>query len=300
MTVPAVFSCSEELTLSPLSLSVREQERTVLLVTPDNYDVLYVINPHMEGMVGSVNKERAVEQWNQVANAYRSIGIHVETLSSVEAFPDMVFCANQSFPFIESNGQPAVIISKMASHYRQGEEIYFDRWYEARGYRVIRQLDPPVAFEGMGDVIWHPRRQLLYAGYGYRTEQSALQRLADCVGCPVVGLELVHPSFYHLDTAFSPLDEQTALYVEEAFTDEGVALLQHCFPTLLKVPLEEAMNGFVTNGHCPDGRHFIVNSGNQATKAMLTALNFKVLEVNTSEFLKSGGSVFCMKMMLPF
>ena len=299
MNSPSVYASSQQLDITPLELSKRSQERSVLMVTPEHYDVLYVINPHMEGKIGSVNKEKAVQQWNRLVDVYRSIGLNVEFLSSVSTFPDMVFCANQSFPFRDKQGQLSVIISRMASHYRQGEEVFFDDWYTEKGYHIIRQVEPPVEFEGMGDVLWHPQRHLLYAGYGYRTHKSALERLAKCVGFPVVGLELVHPSFYHLDTALAPLDEQTALYVEEALTDEGIKLLQKCFSRLIKVPLEEAMKGFVTNGHCPDGTHFIVNKGNSQTVAQVIDLGFKVIEVDTSEFIKSGGSVFCMKMMLP-
>ncbi len=299
MNTPIVYASSRLLNITPQNLPKRDLERSVLMVTPENYDVRYVINPHMEGKIGSVNKERAVVQWKSLVRAYESIGLRVEQISSVPEFPDMVFCANQSFPFRDQHGDLSVIISRMASHYRQGEEAYFDVWYQQHGYRVIRQIEPPVEFEGMGDVLWHPRRKLLYAGYGYRTHKSALSRLANCVGCPVVGLELVHPSFYHLDTAFAPLSENTALYVEEALTSEGIAMLHKCFSNLVKVPLDEAMNGFVTNGHCPDGIHFIVNKGNEETKYLVSELGFKVIEVDTSEFIKAGGSVFCLKMMLP-
>ena len=49
--------------------------------------------------------------------------------------------------------------------------------------------------------FWHPNRKLMYIGYGYRTHKDALIRAARCMECTVVGLELVQPHFYHLDTA---------------------------------------------------------------------------------------------------
>ena len=280
------------------ALPKRPQEVGVLMVEPDHYDVVYEINPHMKGMIGCVDRRKAQQQWKHIVETYRRIGVPVVTLSGVEEFPDMVFCANQSFPYLDEH-TPTVIISRMASHYRQGEEVYFDRWYQEQGYRIIRQVEPPVEFEGMGDVLWHPSRKLMYAGYGYRTHKSALQRLANCVGSPVVGFELIDPSFYHLDTALAPINEDTALYVQEAFTPQGVALLKRCFPDLIRVPLEEGKKGFVTNGHCPDQKHFIVHLGNSFAKKSLEERGITVIEVDTSEFMKSGGSVFCMKMMLP-
>ncbi len=299
MSISTVYSEPNNLNIIPSELSVRPTEKVVLMVDPAHYDILYVINPHMAGMIGTVNKEKAKVQWHNIIKAYHSIGYPVVTFPSVEGFPDMVFCANQSFPYLDKDGNPTVIISRMASEFRQGEEIHFERWYQSRDYKIIRQEDPPVEFEGMGDVLWHPNRNLLYAGYGFRTHKNALQRLAKCVNHPVVGLELIHPSFYHLDTALTPLDQETALYVKEAFTPEGEAMLQKCFPQLIKVPLHEAQKGFVTNGHCPDGKNFIVNKGNQVTNEALRKLGFNIIEVDTSEFIKSGGSVFCMKMMLP-
>lgn len=294
-----VYTRAEHFDLSPTQLPQRPKEAGVLMVSPEHYDVVYVINPHMEGMIGKVDKQKAQQQWQLLLETYRSIGIPVVTISSSESFPDMVFCANQSFPFWDNNGVASVIISRMASPYRQGEEKFFEQWYEQQGYRVIRQVQPPVEFEGMGDVLWHPSRKLLYAGYGYRTHKSALQRLANCTNHPVVGLELIDPSFYHLDTALSPIDVHTALYVEEAFTSQGIALLKKCFSRLIRVPHQEAVKGFVTNGHSPDQKHFIVHKGNAQTKRVLEEIGFVVIEIDTSEFMKSGGSVFCMKMMLP-
>ena len=55
----------------------------------------------------------------------------------------------------------------------------------------------------------------------------------------------------------------------------------------------------VANGNCPDGKHFVVHYDNPVTIAAVKALGLEVIEVDTSEFLKSGGSVFCMTMMLP-
>lgn len=287
-----------DIQINPRDLPVRARSRRVLMVDPAYFDVLYVINPHMEGNIGQVDKSLARTQWLNLKQTYERLGFDVDVMPGEPGLPDMVFTANQSFPYF-NNGEPTVVISRMRSKHRQPEVEHFAAWYKARGYRVFRQADPPVHFEGMGDARWHPDRKLLYVGYGYRTDFTAVQRAATHFTCPVVGLELVDPRFYHLDTALSPLDEHTALYVHEAFTEEGVALLQRLFPTLIRVPIDEAAHGFAANGHCPDRKHFIVHRGNTQTNTVLRQQGFEVIEVDTSEFIKSGGSVFCMKMMLP-
>ena len=94
------------------------------------------------------------------------------------------------------------------------------------------------------------------------------------------------------------MDEETAIYVPDAFSEDGKALITQSFKRLIPAPIEEALN-FVANGHCPDGKNFIVQKGSPITIAAVKELGFQVIEVDTSEFMKSGGSVFCMKMVLP-
>lgn len=280
-------------------IPARPPEQGILLVKPTYYDVVYEINPHMKGNIGNVDTVKAMKQWNALHDIYEELGYEIHVLEGVKDLPDMVFCANQSFPFLDQKGEHAVLLSWMASIYRSDEVKHVEEWYKSHGYRVIHQTAPYVKFEGMGDAIWHPGKRLAYIGYGFRTSKNALQRISDGIDFEVVGLELIRPHFYHLDTAFSAINEHTALYVEEAFSDEGIAILKLMFPHLIKVPLEEAKYGFVTNGHCPDGKNFIVHKGNDYTKTELEKIGLKVWEVDTSEFIKAGGSVFCMKMMLP-
>lgn len=296
--MPVVHQTVDTLS-GPSTFPKRQRETAVLMVEPDHYDVLYEINPHMVGNIGSVNASVAADQWNTLRSVYESLGYSVHIIDAVSNLPDMVFAANQTFPFIDENGKPRVVLSKMASEHRQPEVPHFAKWYAQHGFDVIHHTDPPIEFEGMGDAIWHPGRRLLYIGYGYRTKLGALQRAANCIQCDVIGLELINPHFYHLDTALSVIDETTALYVPDAFTPTGESILRVMFECLIAVPITEAKQGFVTNGHSPNGTHFIVHKGNSVTVSQLQNIGIQVIEVDTSEFLKSGGSVFCMKMMLP-
>ena len=124
-----VYSKAKRLDIDPIDMPLRPPETGILMVSPEHYDVLYVINPHMEGKVGTVDKERAKEQWRKLVATYISIGYPVFVLEGDNQFPDMVFCANQSFPYWDEENRPSVIISRMASHYRQGEEVHFEHWY---------------------------------------------------------------------------------------------------------------------------------------------------------------------------
>ena len=82
----------------------------------------------------------------------------------------------------------------------------------------------------------------MYIGYGFRTDKAALRRAAELIGAPVIALELIDPRFYHLDTALCPLDEETAIYVPDAFSEDGKALITQSFKRLIPAPIEEALN----------------------------------------------------------
>lgn len=263
------------------------------MADPSHYDVRYVINPHMAGNVGRVDHVRARHQWDALHETYVRLGIRVEVLPAVEGLPDLVFTANQSFPI---PSRRAVLMSHMHAPQRQPEVAFVRAWYAAHGWEILELPGTIGDFEGMGDALWHPGGARIWCGHGFRSSLAACAALAKEAGVPVTSLPLLDPRFYHLDTCLAPFDADTALYVEEAFDAEGLAALRAGWRRLIRVPLADAER-FACNGHCPDGRHFVVQQDCGVSEAVRAA-GFDVVELDTSEFMKSGGSVFCMKMML--
>ena len=270
----------------------------VLLTTPDHFEVAYVINPHMAGNVGEVDRDRARRQWEALRDAYERVGMEVATVPGAAGLPDMVFCANQTLPYLTPGGEKGVVVGRMHAAQRKAETDHYARFFEAEGYEV-RTLDPdlPGDFEGMGDALWHPGRYLLWGGYGYRTSRQVYDRLGDALGFPVLPLKLEDPDFYHLDTCLCPLSEDTALVYPGAFDADGLAAIHEHFPRVIEAPEGEARDLLACNAHCPDGEHVIIQTGCETTNGLLRDAGFTVVEVETGEFLKSGGSVFCLKLM---
>src|SRR5690606_33623084 len=114
---------------------------------------------------------------------------------------------------------------------------------------------------------------------------------------PVVALRLVDERFYHLDTCLSMLDARTVLLYPDALEPEAVALVRHFFPRVIEAPEDEAVRLFACNAHCPDEQHVFIQRGCVETIAKLREAGFEPVELDTGEYLKSGGSVFCMKQM---
>ena len=269
----------------------------VLLTTPEHFDVQYAINPHMAGNEDSVNAGEAGKQWRALREAYRSLSLPVEELPGAEGLPDMVFCANQTLPFYK-DGEKGVVISRMHAAERRDEVPHYARFFRRRGYEVLRLPDDvDGAFEGMGDALWHPRRHLLWGGHGVRTAPAVYEYISEALDVPVVLLTLSDDDFYHLDTCFSVLDERSVLIHPGAFDDDGLALIHDLFERVIEAPEDEARELFACNAHCPDEEHVLIQRGCDTTTRRLRDAGFAPVELETSEFLKAGGSVFCMKLM---
>ncbi len=279
-------------------LPVMPRPKRVLLAKPDHFQVAYVINPHMEGNVGEVDRSRAAEQWRALRQAYESLSIPADTLAAVEDLPDLVFIANQTLPFYDpTDGTRGVVLSRMHAPERRDEVAHVARFFRAQGYEIAHLSDRTLDFEGMGDAIWHTGRHLIWGGYGFRTTLETYDALAHRLEAPVIALRLVDERFYHLDTCFSVLDEQSVLIFPGALEPEGVALIRHFFPRVIEAPENEAVDLFACNAHCPDEQHVFIQRGCTRTNEMLREAGFEPVELDTDEFLKSGGSVFCMKQM---
>lgn len=274
------------------------EPQRVLMCTPDYFDVIDVKNAFMEGRVGSVDRLRARAQWEALGCAFESAGHEVVAIPGAEGCEDMVFTANQALPGMGDDGRPYVVLSRMRHPSRRREVPYFRDWYESHGYRILELPASVPYFEGQGDAIWHPGRRLLWGGFGQRSSLEAYATISELLDVPVVALELVHPSFYHLDTAFCALSEDAVLVYPKAFAPAGMSLIRRGFARVIEVSERDAVEGFACNAHSLDGRTVILQKGSPSTVAALSGSGFDVVEVDTSEFIKSGGSVFCMKMMI--
>jgi N-dimethylarginine dimethylaminohydrolase len=280
------------------ALPARPEPQRVLMCTPDHFDVVDVKNPYMAGNIGRVDRARARAQWRELAAVFRRLGHEVVTIAGQPGLEDMVFSANQTLPGMDPDGRPYVVLSYMRHESRRREVPHYRAWFAERGY-AIRELGAEAGFfEGQGDAIWHPGKQLLWGGHGPRTSYRAYAELASLLDVPVIELELVHPAFYHLDTCFCALSPEAALAYPAAFDDESLALLRAAFPRLIEVGEHDAGACFACNAHCLDGRTVVLQRGAAQTVAALRAAGFETVEVETGEFLKSGGSVFCLKMMV--
>lgn len=256
----------------------------------------------MEGKVGTVDTELAQKQWQALKEVYESLGCEVKTIEPVEDLEDMVFAANQVLPGTYENGRTYVVLGEMRNEKRNQEVPWYRKWFQENDYHIIDIFDSKdnkkhsPCFEGQGDAIWHPGRELLWLANGPRTDKESAMLLNMTLSVTVIQLNLVDPRFYHLDTCFCAIDENTVMIYEGAFDTDGLALIKHFFKNVISVSEKEALN-FALNAVAING-NVILQKGSPELVATLKKNGFNPIEVDTSEFMKSGGSVFCMKMMV--
>lgn len=297
--MPNVITSVDQLDFSLSDIPPMHIPKDVLMVTPKYFSVEYVINPHMADNVGSVDKMEARNEWRVLKSTFEQIGITVHDIEGEKGLPDMVFCANQSLPFEDEDGKKRVFMSIMHADERKEEVPFIEQWYRQNGYEIhYLDEDKIEDFEGCGDAIWHTGRRLLWGGYGYRSSLQAYKTISETFDVPVIALKLVDEDFYHLDTCFCVLDEKTVLIYPDAFTGGGLELINKIFEKVIHASKYEATELFACNATCPDGKNVIIQQGCTDVNKNLRDAGFSVHEVSTYEYLKSGGSVFCMKMMV--
>lgn len=269
----------------------------ILMCKPEFFDVTYVGNEFMKNNEGNVDHEKAMNQWEELKKVYEELGFKVDLIEPVKDLVDMVFTANQSLPFIDKAGNRKVILSKMKNEQRKKEVLYFEEFYKNRNYEIIKLPHEVEYFESEGDCVIDYERNILFGGYGYRTDEKVYDIVAECVNYKTVKLKLINPILYHLDTCLSVLNSETAVIAESAFDEESLNILKSYFPDYIKADEDENLKYFICNCHSPDGKNVIVQKGSSIFKEAIIKSGFNLIEVETTEFMKSGGSVFCMKLM---
>jgi len=271
----------------------------VLVCPPDAFDVVDVKNAFMDGQRGRVDTRRARAQWEALLEAWRACGRRVETLPAERGCEDMVFTANVACVLPPDADGPQVVRSRMAHASREREVEPAARWLDAHGLTPLALPDEAGVLEGHGDVLAVPGRALVLAGHGGRTERSAVAALAARLRWAVVPVALRGRPFYHLDTALCVLDEETILWHPPAFTRSGRRALETLFPRRLEADPDEAARALACNAHgLGDGR-VLVPAQAARTATRLADAGLRPRPVDVSEFHRSGGSVFCMKLELP-
>ena len=266
-------------------------KRTILMCRPDFFTVSYRINPWMHPEAPT-DTSLAVRQWETLYQTYLDLDFDVHLIDPIDGLPDMVYAANGGF-VIDNIAYGA----SFTYAERQPEGPAYMDWFAANGFDV---RVPENINEGEGDFLLVG--DIILAGTGFRSATNSHEELARIYSREVVTLELVNPSFYHLDTAIAVLDpapgyeNPNIAYLPSAFNETGLAILRERFPDALLVNEEDAavlgLNSF------SDGYNVVIASRAKDFERQLRERGYNPIGVDLSELLLGGGGVKCCTLEL--
>ncbi|WP_375256746.1 dimethylargininase [Streptomyces sp. MNP-20] len=261
----------------------RATPRRYLMCPPAHFKVTYSINPWMDP-AKPVDVPLAIAQWEDLRDRYRSLGHTVEELVPRPDLPDMVFAANGATVV---DGR--VLGASFAYPERQAEAAAHLEWFRAHGFEHVHE--PTHINEGEGDFA--VTSSYVLAGRGFRASPLSHGEAQEVFGRPVIGLDLINPRYYHLDTALAVLDDTTddVMYYPGAFSPGSQAVLQRLFPDALIA--EEADAEALGLNAVSDGLHVLLPQAATGLFQPLRDRGYEPIGMDLGELLKGGGSVKC-------
>lgn len=258
--------------------------KKVLVCPPSYYDIEYEINPWMS-VQNKVDQKKVRKEFEALKKVYTELGVEMLEIPQEQGLPDMVYAANFGFPigdmFIKSN---------FKYDERKREADISKLYFEAMGMKV-KELPKDINWEGQGDFLTIGGR--FFLGWGKRSDSASKEYLDDMLGVDVVDFELINPYYYHLDTCFTLLDEDTVAINPQSFTPEGLRKIFAHFSHV--IPVSEKDNDLIACNSVVVGKMIVTAKGiSNDLKDAYAQYGFTTREVPMDEFRKGGGSVKCL------
>ena len=282
-----------------------------LLIEPSTFEILPIQdkqNPYID-IHHDVHNKKVEKQHEELVQtlAKGSNGVIVYRLPPTETkLPDIVFTANGalSLPRLKA---PLILLPNMKYPQRKAELPYLTTMFAALG---LRTMDYPgrEPFEGQAELKWFDGGRKAVCGYGHRSTKRTFEEL-DALFSKIYGpnkkpsllvLPLASADYYHLDVAmceYSPVGSSNitkCLVHKRAFSPASHARLRD-FLGSENVTVIDTADSFCLNAVI-DGPTMITHKlTDPALKPLFERLTGRrVVQVLTTEFEKSGGSVRCM------
>jgi dimethylargininase len=229
--------------------------------------------------VGAPSYEGVLAEHAAYVRALESLGVSVDTLPALDAFPDAVFVEDTALVFTGA----AILLCPGATT-RRGEAAEMAAPLERNFARVLRLEDGTA--EG-GDVLTTPRA--VFIGVSARTNVGGAAALVSLLA--QIGLQGVvvrtPPGVLHLKSDCSMLDDETILCTPRLAAAEP-------FPGFRLVLTPEGEEG-AANALRIGGR-VLLSEGYPRTAESLAQAGYPVMPLRTAEIAKIDAGLSCMSL----
>ncbi len=285
-----------------MQMTGAEPSAHFLMGHPRHFGVTYRINPWMDPARWA-RDERALAaasatEWVALRARLAALGACIDEVPGEPGLPDLVFTANSA---VVLDG--TALLARFRHPQRQAEEPHFAAAFhrlQARGLiDAVRKLPDGLVLEGAGDCVWDSSRRLFWMGFGQRSDAAARHAVADTFGVDVVAVELADPRFYHLDTALCPLPRGEVVFLPEAFTQEGLALIRDRVEADRRIEITPEDAGLLAaNAVCVGETIVMADGASLKLRNALRARGYRVIRTPLGSFRRSGGAAFCLTLRL--
>jgi N-dimethylarginine dimethylaminohydrolase len=261
--------------------------KKVILCPPSYMKITDVINETQKQYFHeNIDREKAMNQHKQFAQVLKENNIEVVQLPARERFPEQVFTRDIGFTI----GQ-TTFVSKMGTEVRRGEEKILNNWLRQHNLSLKEMKSERI--EG-GDVIVD--RSNIFVGVSERTTLSSITNLQTLLPEFNVIPMPFKKKYLHLDCVFNVVSPTEALVYSPAFNEKELKILSAKYD-LIEVNEEEQFT-LGTNMLSLGDKKICSLPINKKINKQLRKRGYKVIEIDLSEIIKSGGSFRCCSMPL--
>lgn len=265
----------------------------------------YEINPYYTAK--KIDVQKAIAEHQAIIDCFKQAGIEVIQVPAPKNCQDGVYTANWA---LVKDG--VAVMSRLPAA-RKAEESYARTQLEQLGIQTTT-VPHDHLFSGQGDslICGH----YLFAGQGYRSDNSAQQFAAQTLGLDLIQLHArpqlnsdstphinpvtqhVDSFWYDLDLAVAVIDEHTVAYCPDALDDASNQLLATLSDLdFILVDYTECTKGFACN-LVSTGQHVIMSNQAPKLQSVLEARGLTCLTPDVTELKKGGGYIRCVSLWL--
>ena len=271
-----------------------------ILIKPTTFEILSIQhgqNPYID-IHHAFNTQKFMKDHATLAKEIDSPIVY-KLPKTTTPLPDIVFVANGGLSLPRLSG-PVVLLPHMKYEQRQAELPYLKGMYKTIGIPTINYPGKE-PFEGQAELKWFHGGRKAICGYGFRsTKQTFVEldrffkKIYKKDSPELLVVPLISSNYYHLDVAMLEYSDTQCILHHGAFSDASIKKIMK-FLGKENVTVLDTKDSFCLNA-LVDGPHLITHKlTDRKLKPLFEKLTGKkVVQIDTTEFEKSGGSVRCM------